>query len=80
MGNYKGRFYLPYQRVQVREKSSKYKGVYWSKSKKKWQAYIKKNNKRYHIGTFTEEDEAGLAYNRKALELFGEFACLNKVI
>ena len=31
-----------------------------------------------YIGTFNSEIEAALAYNRKAVELFGEKAKLNK--
>lgn len=57
--------------------TSKYKGVCLHKSSKKWQAYIKFNYKSIHLGLFNSEREAGLAYNRKAKELFGEFARLN---
>ena len=35
------------------------------------------NQKRIHIGYFTNEIDAAIAYNKKAIELFGEFACLN---
>lgn len=60
--------------------SSKYKGVSWSKYANKWQASIKLNGKKIMIGRYANEDEAGLAYNQKALELFKEFACLNEII
>ena len=58
-------------------KSSKYKGVYWNKRKSKWQVGIKLNGKSIFLGLFQNEDEAALAYNSKALELFKEFACPN---
>ena len=55
---------------------SKYKGVYWSKVNKKWRAMIQKDNKKYHIGLYKTEEEASQAYNLKAKELFGDFACI----
>jgi len=45
---------------------------------KKWRAAIKVNQKRIHIGMFKHKTEAALAYNRAAIQYFGEFACLNK--
>lgn len=60
-------------------KSSKYKGVSFSKSKNKWRAYICPNRKYIHLGYYTNESNAVKAYNKKALELFGEFACLNQI-
>jgi len=65
------------QRVQKRNKSSKYKGVNWHKVTQKWQVRIHKNKVVLHIGCFDSEKEAALAYNLKAQELFGEFARLN---
>jgi hypothetical protein len=35
------------------------------------------NQKRFHIGYYNIEEDAALAYNEKAIELFGEFVCLN---
>ena len=57
--------------------SSCYKGVCWNQNKTKWQAYIRLNNRKYHLGCFDYEIDAALAYDDKAVELFGEFACLN---
>ncbi len=65
------------QRVQKIKKSSKYKGVSWDKSKSKWVSAIKKNYKRINLGRFLNEEEAAKAYDKKAIELFGEFAYLN---
>lgn len=59
--------------------SPKYKGVSWSKVAKKWHGYINKENKRHYLGLFESEKEAAIAYNKKAIELFGEFAALNYV-
>jgi hypothetical protein len=61
----------------LRKTTSKYKGVYWYSSKGRWRAIITKDSKRYHLGYFKSENEAAIAYNSKALELFGEFALLN---
>lgn len=60
-----------------RNRSSKYKGVFWDKVNKKWSASIRKGDKRIYLGGFDDEIEAALAYDRKAEELFGEFAYLN---
>jgi len=57
--------------------SSKYKGVCWSKREKKWTASIQFNKKAYHLGYFTDEIKAAKAYDKKAKELHGQFACLN---
>jgi len=57
--------------------SSKYKGVSWSKDKKKWEAKVKKDGHTHHLGRFRDEVDAALAYNLVAYELFGDFARLN---
>ena len=60
--------------------SSKYKGVCWHKAKGKWISNIVIGGKRkIHIGYFTCEHQAALAYNKKAIEFYGEFANLNVV-
>ena len=58
--------------------TSIYKGVYFFKRDKKWMAHIELNGKQTYLGTFSSEVDAALAYNEKAIELFGEFANLNK--
>lgn len=57
--------------------SSKYKGVYWKKTKKRWIASIYMNGKQFWLGTFHNEKTAASAYDEAARELFGEFAYLN---
>ncbi len=57
--------------------SSKYKGVYFRPPYKKWRAAIYFNNKRISVGYFAKEEDAARAYNKRAKQLFGKFACLN---
>ncbi len=57
--------------------TSRYKGVHWNRGAKKWAAKIKLNAKSHHLGYFTDEIAAARAYDEKAKELHGEFACLN---
>lgn len=59
--------------------SSKYKGVFYYQSRKKWVASIRINRKSKFLGYFHNEIDAGLAYNLAAKELFGEFAWLNVI-
>jgi len=56
---------------------SGFKGVSWNESRKKWRAGICIEGKSIHLGRFTSAQEAARAYDAKAIELFGEFACLN---
>jgi hypothetical protein len=56
---------------------SRYKGVCFLKKRNKWKAEIMVNRKHIHIGCFDEEEEAAKAYDKKAAELFGEFAYFN---
>lgn len=60
--------------------ASKYRGVQRA-SKNTWRVVIAKDGIRYCIGIFkfNEEKKAALAYNKKAKELYGEFAYQNKV-
>lgn len=57
--------------------SNKYKGVRWVKEKRKWLAGVKYEGKFYHIGYFTDEIEAVIARDIKALEVGGDYAYLN---
>lgn len=65
------------QNARPREVTSKFKGIGWYKSRSKWRAKIFCNGKHYHIGYFFDEDIAAKAYDKKAKELFGEFAITN---
>jgi hypothetical protein len=51
-----------------------YKGVSWQKP---WVASIRIDSKKYNLGAFASEEEAAFAYNKAAIEYYGEFAKLN---
>jgi hypothetical protein len=59
-----------------RNNTSGCKGVSWHKHSQKWVARIKVNGKSISLGSFHILSEAKAAYDKAALELHGEFACL----
>ena len=59
--------------------SSKYKGVCWVKRRSNWSSSMKTENKEVFIGHFAEETEAALAYDKKAIELWGDDAYTNQM-
>ena len=64
-------------RSKQRGRSSRFRGVSYSKACGKWGATIGFEGKSIWLGYFTDEEEAARAYDRKAVELFGESARLN---
>lgn len=58
-------------------RTSKYKGVYFQKSRNKWQSRITFNGKMKYIGNFVNEIDAAKAYDEIAKKYFGDFANLN---
>jgi len=59
--------------------TSKYKGVSRC-GKNRWRVFIGKDYKKYRYGPFTDEVEAALFYDMKALELFGQYARPNFLV
>lgn len=57
--------------------SSIHKGVF--RRRKGWAAEIRTGGVRHYLGQFASEIKAAQAYNRKAIELYGEYAVLNSV-
>ena len=57
--------------------TSIYKGITWHKRDKKWNTQIAKDSKLIYLGYYISEMEAAKTYDKKARELFGEFAKLN---
>ena len=62
---------------------SRFKGLTWYKRRSKWRAQITNNYKNVHLGYYPGtpegEIEAAIAYNKAAVELFGEYAKLNDI-
>lgn len=62
--------------------TSKYRGVmhfHYDGRRKCWMAQIAHEKKRYKIGYYLTQEEAALAYNKKAIELYGDKAILNVI-
>jgi len=66
------------QRIRVSiNKSSRFRGVWWEKSSRKWRAAIRYNYKLIHLGRFAVDLNAAWAYDEAAKRLFGQYAVLN---
>ena len=52
------------QNQHLNNKTSKYVGVCWYKSRKKWRALIRINGKQKHLGFFNVEEEAAEVYRQ----------------
>lgn len=59
--------------------TSEYRGVSWNRRVRKWTAFIGVDGKNKYLGCYIDEADAARAYNREALEYFGNFARLNDV-
>jgi len=58
---------------------SKFRGVCWDKSKRKYTAQIRTLGRQINLGRFFSEEEAAAAYNKAAIEHHGVFAKLNSI-
>ncbi|MCH7557981.1 MAG: HNH endonuclease [Planctomycetes bacterium] len=56
---------------------SKYKGLEWDKTQRKWKARIQLNGRKIYLGSFANEIDAAKAYDHAAKKYHGQFACLN---
>lgn len=65
------------RRKQSRLASSRYKGVYWNKECRLWRASIRVLGKLMHLGQFTKERRAALAYDAASKAHHGEFGRTN---
>jgi hypothetical protein len=74
------RFQNGQNRAAPANNTSGYKGVHWLKSAQKWQARIKVEGKRIHLGVFENPEDAFKAYCRAAELHHGEFANTGKTI
>jgi len=60
-----------------RNGTSKFKGVYFDKSRNKWVSMIRFEGRSRSLGRFNCETKAAIRYNEEAKILHGEFANLN---
>lgn len=54
--------------------TSGFRGVTWKRDKRKWKAFINRDDRQYHLGYFDTAEAAYEAYKAAAIEHFGEFA------
>lgn len=59
--------------------TSGYKGVNYMPRIKKWVARVQVEGERIYLGVFSTKRDAAEAYNKAALQHFGEFARLNEI-
>lgn len=57
-----------------------FKGVYWYEKLGRWVAKVTPKGKTKHLGYFASEVEAAEAYDRAAIQVFGEYAKTNKIM
>jgi hypothetical protein len=66
-----------HNKIKSQNKSSQYIGVSYKRYRNKWEANIKKDGESYYLGQYSNEKDAAIAYNKKATELYKDFANLN---
>jgi len=66
-----------YNRIGIKNTSSKYKGVTWDKKRLLWLSRIGFKYKTIFIGRFKKEKDAAIAYDKAAKKYFGKFCKTN---
>jgi RNA polymerase sigma factor (sigma-70 family) len=66
-------------RQKGKNNTSGYKGVTWLKVEEKWLATIFSDGKKHYVGQYDTPEQAATAYDIAALDLHGEYACLNEI-
>jgi hypothetical protein len=61
----------------ARDGTSRFKGVSWLATRKRWQAHIMVAGKSRGLGAFDLETDAALAYDMAAITAWGDYARLN---
>lgn len=65
------------KKSKIKNPTSKFKGVFFDKTHKRWNCKVTKENKMFFHGKFKDEISAAFAYNYYASLAFGEHARLN---
>lgn len=60
------------KKSKLKNCSSQYFGVVLHKPTNKWMSRLKKDHKEYYLGLYENEIDAAKAYNKKAIELYGQ--------
>jgi hypothetical protein len=68
-----------HNRKKLTKTTSVYHGVSFDKQREKYVAQVAKDGINYWLGRFKNELDAARAYNEKAIELYEEYAKLNKI-
>jgi hypothetical protein len=63
--------------AKKKEGTSRFKGVFWDAARGKWMARVTVDYRGIFLGRFSDEIEAGRAYDDAACHYFGEFARTN---
>lgn len=61
------------------DSKSGYRGVYFCNTKNLWVAEVRHNGKHSYCGQSDCKHEAAKMYNERAKQIYGDFACLNKI-
>lgn len=67
----------PRQAIKTKKTSSKYRGVYFNKSSSSWRARIWIGGMSENLGSFPTEEEAAMAFDKRAIEIRGPTASIN---
>lgn len=54
--------------------TSGYRGVSWSKQRRKWYAQIRSNGRPRHLGFFSDIEDAAAIYRKASIQQYGEFS------
>lgn len=62
-----------YNRGADRVSTSRFKGVSWNREKRKWEVKLRIDGRNRTLGRYDTEEDAAVAYDRRACEIHGEF-------